>query len=161
MRHKRIGRKLGVVTKHRRAMLRNMVTDLFRHEKIQTTDIKAKELRRFAEKVITLGKHATLHAKRQAAGIISDKEILKKLFDSIAPRYKDRPGGYTRIIKLGIRRGDATAISLIELVEESFTPKVKKKTRPAKSAPEKSKTDSSEAKSNKKEAAEELGLVER
>ena len=104
MRHKRVGRKLGVVTKHRRAMFRNMATDLFRHESITTTDTRAKEIRRVAEKMITLAKKGTLQARRQAASFIKDKDVLKKLFDELAEKYKDRPGGYTRIIKMGYRK---------------------------------------------------------
>lgn len=164
MRHKRVGRKLGVVTKHRRAMLRNMITDLLRHEKIKTTDTRAKELRRVAEKTITIAKEGTLHARRKAASIVRDKEVLKKLFDEIAKKYRDRPGGYTRIIKLGIRRGDNAPISLVELVEETSEPKRKKKSKaaPKKQQPktEPSKTEKAEVKSQKKEAAEELGLTE-
>ncbi|HSE83113.1 MAG TPA: 50S ribosomal protein L17 [Thermodesulfobacteriota bacterium] len=164
MRHKRVGRKLGVVTKHRRAMLRNMITDLLRHERIKTTDTRAKELRRVAEKTITIAKEGTLHARRKAASIVRDKEVLKKLFDEIAKKYKDRPGGYTRIVKLGFRRGDNTPISLVELVEETSEPKRKKKSKaaPKKQQPktEPSKAEKSEAKSQKKEAAEELGLTE-
>jgi ribosomal protein L17 len=83
-----------------------MITDLLRHERIETTDTRAKELRRVAEKTITLAKQGTLHARRRAASIVRDKEVLKKLFDEIAKKYKDRPGGYTRIVKLGIRRGE-------------------------------------------------------
>lgn len=96
--------------------MRNMITALLREEKIRTTDPKAKELRRWADRVITLGKRGSLHARRQALGIVQDKAVVRKLFDTIAPRFKDRPGGYTRIIKLGIRRGDAAQMSLIELV---------------------------------------------
>ena len=162
MRHKRIGRKLGVTTKHRKAMFRNMVTDFFRFDKIKTTDTRAKELRRIAEKLITLAKDGSLHKRRQAAAYIRDNEVLKKLFDEIAPKFKDRPGGYTRITKLGFRRGDSSPISIIELVEEEFKPKKKK----AKAAPKKKETQASEteaaakAKSSKKESAEDLGLIE-
>jgi large subunit ribosomal protein L17 len=156
MRHKRIGRKLGVTTKHRKAMFRNMVTDLFRYDKIKTTDTRAKELRRIAEKLITLAKDGSLHKRRQAAAYIRDNEVLKKLFEVIAPKFKDRPGGYTRIIKLGFRKGDNSPISIIELVEEEFKPAKKKK---AKAAPKKQET-TAKAKSGKKESAEELGLIE-
>ena len=156
MRHKRIGRKLGVTTKHRKAMFRNMVTDLFRFDKIKTTDTRAKELRRIAEKLITLAKDGSLHKRRQAAAYIRDNEVLKKLFDVIAPKFKERPGGYTRIIKLGFRRGDNSPISIIELVEEEFKPAKKKK---AKAAPKKQET-TAKARSGKKESAEELGLIE-
>jgi large subunit ribosomal protein L17 len=116
MRHLKSGRKLNRTSSHRRALIRNLITSLLRDEKIQTTDPKAKELRRWADRVITLGKQGSLHARRQVLGIVQDKAVVRKLFDSIAPRFKDRPGGYTRIIKVGMRRGDAAPISLIELV---------------------------------------------
>ena len=96
--------------------MRNLVTALLRDEKIQTTDPKAKELRRWADRVITLGKAGSLHARRQVLGIVQDKAVVRKLFDTIAPRFKERAGGYTRIIKIGWRRGDAAQMSLIELV---------------------------------------------
>ena len=116
MRHLKAGRQLSRNSAHRWALMRNLITALLREEKIQTTDPKAKELRRWADRVITLGKRGSLHARRQALGIVQDKAVVRKLFDTIAPRFKDRPGGYTRIIKLGIRRGDAAQMSLIELV---------------------------------------------
>ena len=116
MRHLKSGRKLSRSSSHRWAMMRNLITSLLRDEKIRTTDPKAKELRRWAERVITLGKQGTLHARRQALGIVHDKAVVRKLFDTIAPRFKERPGGYTRIIKIGWRHGDAAPVSLIELV---------------------------------------------
>src|SRR5512141_394236 len=116
MRHMKSGRQLSRNSSHRWALMRNLITSLLREEKIQTTDPKAKELRRWADRVITLGKRGSLHARRQVLSIVQDKAVVRKLFDSIAPRFKDRPGGYTRIIKVGIRRGDAAPISLIELV---------------------------------------------
>ncbi len=116
MRHLKSGRKLNRTSSHRRALIRNLITSLLRDEKIQTTDPKAKELRRWADRVITLGKQGSLHARRQVLGIVQDKTVVRKLFDTIAPRFKDRPGGYTRIIKIGLRRGDAAPVSLIELV---------------------------------------------
>ena len=116
MRHLKSGRQLSRNSAHRWALMRNMITALLREEKIRTTDPKAKALRRWADRVITLGKRGSLHARRQALGIVQDKAVVRKLFDTIAPRFKDRPGGYTRIIKLGIRRGDAAQMSLIELV---------------------------------------------
>ncbi|TWJ18310.1 50S ribosomal protein L17 [Geobacter argillaceus] len=133
MRHNKAGRRLGRTTSHRVAMFRNMVTSLFNHEKITTTDSKAKELRSIAEKMITLGKRGDLHAMRQAASYIRDKSTVTKLFTTIAPRYKERQGGYTRIIKLSIRQGDNAPVSLIELVEEELTVKATKKA-PAKKA---------------------------
>jgi large subunit ribosomal protein L17 len=104
-------------------MFRNLVTSFLNHEKITTTDAKAKEIRCVAEKMITLGKRGDLHALRQAASYIREKSVVTKLFTTIAPRYKDRPGGYTRIIKLGNRLGDAAPVSIIELVEEEIKPR--------------------------------------
>jgi large subunit ribosomal protein L17 len=127
MRHGNSGRRLGRTTSHREAMFRNLVTSFLNHEKITTTDAKAKEIRSVAEKMITLGKRGDLHSLRQAASYIREKSTVTKLFSTIAPRYKDRSGGYTRIVKLGIRQGDAASISLIELVEEEMKPqKVRK-----------------------------------
>jgi large subunit ribosomal protein L17 len=117
MRHKRKGRKLGRTSSHRKAMLANMAIALFQHERIKTTEPKSKELRRTAEKLITLAKKGNLHARRQAAKTIHDKEVLQKLFDDIGPRYAERQGGYTRIIKLGMRFGDGAPMAVIELVE--------------------------------------------
>jgi len=133
MRHNKAGRRLGRTTSHREAMFRNMVTSLLNHEKITTTDAKAKEIRVVAEKMITLGKRGDLHAMRQAASYIREKSVVTKLFSTIAPRYKDRPGGYTRIVKLGIRQGDAAPVSIIELVEEEMKPK--KAAQPKSAAP--------------------------
>jgi len=116
MRHLKSGRQLSRNSSHRWALMRNLITALLREEKIKTTDPKAKELRRWVDRVITLGKRGDLHARRQAAAIIFDKTVVKKLFDTIGPRFKDRPGGFTRIIKLGIRHGDAAQMALIELV---------------------------------------------
>jgi len=116
MRHLNKGRKLGRTAAHRQAMFRNLATSLFRHEKIETTDAKAKDLRGFAEKLITLAKRGDLAARRQAFRDIRDDEVLSKLFDDIAVRYKGRPGGYTRLTKVRIRRGDNAPMSIIELV---------------------------------------------
>jgi len=118
MRHKKSGRKLGRTTSHRKAMLRNMVTSFLEHEKIVTTDAKAKELRRVAEKMITLGKRGSLHARRQALSFIRDRVVVKKLFEELSPRYSERAGGYTRIVKMGYRVGDNALLSVIELVTE-------------------------------------------
>lgn len=120
MRHCKSGRRLGRKTSHREAMFRNMVTSLFAHERITTTDAKAKEIRSVAEKMITLGKRGDLHSVRLAASYIREKSVVTKLFSTIAPRYKERAGGYTRIIKLGMRNGDAAPLSIIELVEEEI-----------------------------------------
>lgn len=122
MRHNKAGRRLGRKTSHRVAMFRNMVTSLLEHGKITTTDAKAKEIRVVAERMITLGKRGDLHSMRLAASVIRDKSVVSNLFSTIAPRYKERLGGYTRIIKLGIRQGDAAPVSLIELVEEEIKP---------------------------------------
>lgn len=116
MRHRLSGRKLGRTSSHRLAMLRNMVTEFLDKEKIVTTVPKAKELRPFAEKMITLGKRETLHARRQALAVIRSKDVVFKLFDSLAPRYADRDGGYTRIIRLGFRKGDSAEMAILELV---------------------------------------------
>jgi large subunit ribosomal protein L17 len=130
MRHGKSGRRLGRTTSHREAMFRNLVTSFLNHEKITTTDAKAKEIRSVAEKMITLGKRGDLHSLRLAASYIREKSVVTKLFSTIAPRYKDRPGGYTRIVKLGVRQGDAAPVSVIELVEEEMKPQKAK--RPAK-----------------------------
>lgn len=116
MRHRKKGRKLSRTASHKKATMRNMATALFRHERIETTTAKAKELRPYAERLITLARRGDVHARRQAASKIQDREVLGKLFDEIAPRYADRPGGYTRVLKLGSRKGDAAEMSLIELV---------------------------------------------
>ncbi|MCI7327710.1 MULTISPECIES: 50S ribosomal protein L17 [Hornefia] len=109
-------RKLGRNSAHRKAMLRNLVTDLFREERISTTDTRAKEARREAEKLITLAKRGDLHARRQVLSYIYDESVVTKLFEEIGPRYADRNGGYTRILKLGPRRGDAAEMVFLELV---------------------------------------------
>jgi large subunit ribosomal protein L17 len=116
MRHQKSGRKLGRPTGHRWALYRNQVTDLLNYEKIVTTEAKAKEVRSLAEKVITLGKEGSLASRREALGFINDKKVVKKLFDEIARRYKDRSGGYTRLSKLGPRPGDNAPLNQIQLV---------------------------------------------
>ena len=118
MRHRKTGRKLNRTPSHRKALLRNMATDLLEHEGMVTTLPKAKELRPYAEKLITLGKKENLHARRRALSLIRRKSIVAKLFDDLAPRYAKRPGGYTRIVKLGNRKGDAAPLAMIELVSE-------------------------------------------
>jgi large subunit ribosomal protein L17 len=117
MRHRKKGRHLGRTTSHRKAMLRNMATSLFKHGRIETTVAKAKELRVYAEPLITKAKRGDLHARRHVARHIRDREALAKLFEEIGPRYAERPGGYTRVIKLGHRAGDAADVAIIELVE--------------------------------------------
>ncbi len=116
MRHKLAGRRLGRTTSHRMAMFRNMVTSLFEHERIVTTTEKAKELRPIAEKMITLGKRGDLHARRQALSFIRRKDVVEKLFTEIKDKFSERKGGYTRILKTGVRNGDAASMAIIELV---------------------------------------------
>ena len=117
MRHRNKGRQLSRTSSHREALLRNMATSLFRHGRIQTTTAKAKELRPFAERLITLAKRGDLHSRRLAARKIQDKDVLFALFDSIGPRFSERPGGYTRVLKVGHRQGDGAEMALIELVD--------------------------------------------
>lgn len=117
MRHRKKGRQLSRTASHREAMLRNMAISLFRHGRIQTTTAKAKELRPFAERLITLARQGDLHSRRLAARKIHDKDVLFTLFDAIGPRFAERPGGYTRVLKLGHRQGDGAEMALIELVE--------------------------------------------
>ena len=119
MRHRKSGRGLSRSRSHRSALDRNQVTDLLRHEAIVTTEAKAKTIRPVAEKMITLGKRGDLHARRQAGAVLTDRKVLRTLFDDIAPRFAERNGGYTRIIKLGPRRGDGAQMAHIELVERA------------------------------------------
>ena len=119
MRHRMAGRKLNKTSSHRKAMFANMASALLKHEQIVTTLPKAKELRPIVERLITLGKRGSLHARRQAISKlpVSDKEIVQKLFDTLAERYKERNGGYTRVLKAGFRHGDAAPVAVIELVD--------------------------------------------
>lgn len=117
MRHLKQGRKLGRTTAHRKALLRNLATALLEHERIITTEPKAKELRRVADKLVTLGKRGDLHARRQALQVVQSTAVVQKLFNVIAPRLAERHGGYTRILRLGYRPGDAAAMAAIELVD--------------------------------------------
>lgn len=116
MRHRKAGRNLGRTSSHRKAMFRNMVTSLLDHERIVTTTPKAKEVRKVADKMITLAKRGDLHARRQAFSFIQDRTVVAKLFDELGPEYKERNGGYTRIIQTGNRIGDAAAMAILELV---------------------------------------------
>lgn len=116
MRHRVAGRKLSRDTGHRLAMYRNLVTDLLRYEKIVTTEAKAKEARSLAENVITLGKEGNLSARRRALSFVGDKRVVKKVFDELAPRYADRQGGYTKLVRLGPRIGDGAPMVQLELV---------------------------------------------
>src|SRR4030043_1415623 len=149
MRHHVAGRKLSRHSQHRKWMFRNMLVSLLQHERIQTTLAKGKELRSWADKIITLGKKGNLRARRQAFALLRDKGIVKKLFDEIAPRLKDREGGYTRIYKMGWRQGDGAPLSLVELV--SYSPVEEKK----KSTVEKAKEVLRKVRPKKKEKGEE------
>ncbi|HTY56542.1 MAG TPA: 50S ribosomal protein L17 [Candidatus Binataceae bacterium] len=130
MRHLNSGRKLNRTSAHRKALLRNLVLSLIRHERIRTTDAKAKELRRYADRIVTLGKQGDLAARRMVFSLIESRDAVKKLFDVIAPRFKDRSGGYTRVVKFGVRNGDAAPVSIVEFTgaPESAKKKPRKKT---------------------------------
>jgi large subunit ribosomal protein L17 len=143
MRHRKASLKLSRTTSHRIAMFRNMVTSLFKHERIQTTGVKARELRRWAEHVITLAKRGDLHARRQALAIIREKDVVHKLFDEAGEKFGKSAGGYTRIVKLGRRAGDAAPMSLIELIV------------PGAGAKKKAKKKATKAEAAKKKAADE------
>jgi large subunit ribosomal protein L17 len=134
MRHGKAGSKLGRTTSHRKAMLRNMVTSFLKYEQVKTTDVKAKELKKVAEKMITLGKRGDLHARRQALAFVRDPAIVGKLFSELSERYRSRAGGYTRIVKMGYRTGDNAPLSVIEFVgavQQRQKPKKKAKASPA------------------------------
>jgi large subunit ribosomal protein L17 len=120
MRHNKSGRTLGRKPDHRQHMMRNMVTSFFENEKITTTVTRAKELRKLAEKMVTLAKRGDLHSRRQALRVIRDPKVVARLFEMIAPRFADRPGGYTRILRLENRLGDNAPMAIIELVEEGY-----------------------------------------
>jgi large subunit ribosomal protein L17 len=149
MRHRVHGRKLGRPTPHRRALLRNLCTSLFEHERITTTVHKAKEVRPLAEKLITLGKAGSLHARRQAAGMLLKAAVVQKLFDTIATRFSDRNGGYTRIIKLGHREGDGADLAVIELLGSELS--VKKAEKAAAKAEAEKTAKAGKTKAKKKE----------
>jgi large subunit ribosomal protein L17 len=134
MRHRVAGRKLSRHSQHRTLMFRNMLVSLIEHERLRTTLAKAKELRKWAEKIVTLGKKDSLHARRLAFALLRNEDIVKKLFAEIVPRFKDRQGGYTRIYKLGWRTGDAAPLSLIEWV--TLSEEEEKKKSPVKKAKE-------------------------
>lgn len=127
MRHLRAGRKLNRTTSHRTALMRNLLTALFEHERIRTTEAKAKELKRLADKIVTMAKKGDLHARRRALRWVKSKEVLKKIFDALGPRYANRNGGYTRIYKLDSRVGDGSELALIELVDRQVAAAVKEK----------------------------------
>jgi len=144
MRHLNQGRKLNRTSAHRKALFRNLVLALVKHERIKTTDAKAKELRRYADRMVTLGKRGDLAARRLAFAFMQSRDAVKRLFDDIAPRFKERKGGYTRVVKFGFRRGDAAPLSVVEFSDHSIqvaSRKVRKKrirreeeTRPAQRA---------------------------
>ena len=123
MRHKKLGRRFGRDASHRQAMFSNMVAALIKHEQIVTTLYKAKDLRPVVEKLVTLGKRGDLHARRQAIAQLRDPLLVKKLFDVLGPRYKERPGGYTRVLKAGFRYGDNSPLAVIEFVERDVNAK--------------------------------------
>jgi large subunit ribosomal protein L17 len=127
MRHRVDGYKLGRLTQHRWAMFRNMLVALFRHERITTTEAKAKAVRGLADQMITLAKRENLHARRQVLSMVPDTEVVGRLFDTIAARFADRNGGYTRIIKVGRRPGDGAPLAFLELVDRPESPKDKDK----------------------------------
>ena len=139
MRHGHGYRKLGRVSSHRRSMLRNMATSLLVHERIETTVPKAKELRGIVDKMITLGKRGDLHARRQAASYLFSDEAVKKVFSDLASRFKDRPGGYTRILKKGYRFGDGADMAFLELVDYEQAGSKVEEAPAAPAAPEKKK----------------------
>ena len=153
MRHRKAGKQLSRNTSHRRAMLRNITTSLLKHEQIETTDAKAKSVRPIAEKMITLAKRGDLHARRQALSYIQDKYVTHKLFDELKDRYLDRQGGYVRIIKKGIRKGDGAPVSIVQLIpqgEEKETAKKTKKRKASKAGTAKPKAEAA----GKKEVVE-------
>ena len=135
MRHRKDGYKLGRLTQHRWAMFRNLLTGLFRHERIETTEAKAKAVRGLADHVITLAKRENLHARRQVLALVPDTEVVGRIFDTIAARFGDRHGGYTRIVHAGVRRGDAASMVLLELVDRPDSPKDDKKGEKKEKAP--------------------------
>lgn len=154
MRHAKRGGKLSRTSAHRLAMLRNMVTSLIDHERIETTDAKAKELRRVADRMITLGKRGDLHARRQALSVIRNRETTAKLFDVLAERFRERPGGYTRVLKTRRRHGDAAPMSIVELVEPMEAPAPEKKATKKKASKKKaSAKKASEEKASGKKAS--------
>jgi large subunit ribosomal protein L17 len=130
MRHRVAGKKLGRTSAHRTALFRNLVTELLDHESVRTTEAKAKELRRWGDRMITLGKRGSLHARRQAAAVLRQRAVVQKLFGDLASRYAGRPGGYTRVVKLGVRPGDAARMAIVQLVgRESEAPAAPRRRR--------------------------------
>ncbi|HYB20497.1 MAG TPA: 50S ribosomal protein L17 [Thermodesulfobacteriota bacterium] len=138
MRHQIAGRKLGRTTSHRMAMLRNLVSSLLEHEKVRTTDAKAKELRPLAEKLIGLGKRGDLHARRQALSVVRHPDLVRKLFETLSPRYQSRAGGYVRIVKVGNRPGDGAPVSIVELIGEGKEAEKKARVKKRREKPKRS-----------------------
>ncbi len=143
MHHGKAGSKLGRTSSHKEAMLRNMVTSVIKHERIKTTDTKAKELRKLAEKMVTLGKKGSLHARRQALAVVRDKDTVGKLFGELTERYRNRAGGYTRIVKVGYRYGDNAPVSILEFITDEKK-KEKAKTKAKGTTKAKAKTKEKE-----------------
>lgn len=160
MRHRKARLKLNRTSSHRKAMFRNMVTSLFKHERIRTTDVKAKELRRWADNLITLAKRGDLHARRQALSIVREKDVVYKLFEEASEKYGAVSGGYTRIIKLGRRSGDAAPISMVELISKEKSKKKTKRKKKIKAAvEEKQVVEKKEEKVEKEEGRAEEKMV--
>ncbi|UCF31231.1 MAG: 50S ribosomal protein L17 [bacterium] len=152
MRHLKSGKKLGRTPSHRKALFRNMVTSLLQHERIVTTEVKAKEVGRLAEKMITLGKRGDLHARRQAIAFVRSNEVVKRVFTEYAERYRNREGGYTRVLKLEPRSGDNAPMALVELVDRPVREPAKEK-KPAKEAAKKAKAPEKKEKAAKPKKA--------
>ena len=166
MRHRKAGIKLNRSSSHRKAMFRNMVTSLFKYERIKTTDAKAKEIRRWADKLITLAKRGDLHARRKALSIIREKAVVHKLFEEAPKKFGTVSGGYTHVVKMGFRSGDAASVSLVELIIPEEKPKKKKaakkkpKTTKAVEKKQKENVEKSEGPDEKKETAPNAEKVE-
>lgn len=163
MRHRVAHRKLGRITPHRMALLRNLATALFERERIRTTLMKAKELRPYAERLITLARRDDdrLHARRLAARALQDRTVMKKLFDDLGARFASRPGGYTRILRLGPRRGDGAEMAIVELIGSEYKPEKKGDEKGKKAAGGKGEGEGSEKKPAGKAAAEKGGAPKR
>ena len=161
MRHRKAGLKLNRTSSHRNAMFRNMVTSLFKHERIRTTDTKANGLRRWADHLIALAKRGDLHARRQALSIVREKNVVHKLFDEAAERFGSTSGGYTRIIKIGRRPGDAAPVSMIELVGAEKSEKKKTKDKKVAGAGKKKIAEKKVAEAGKKKTAEKKQAVDK
>ena len=160
MRHNVSGRKLNRTPAHRKALYRNLVTALFKNERITTTVPKAKEARSLAEKLITFAKAGDLHSRRRVARKINEPAVLQKLFDEIGPRYSERPGGYTRILRMGFRKGDNAELAILELVDGTAAPKVKDSAKRSRARRILKAEEKAEAKAALLEAAEETPVAE-